>query len=426
MVIKHLIIVLFLFLSSCVIGPVKELKQQIEDEWSDDAPRNPSPLVELPNHFESKLIWQVDLGNNILPSQHVSSCSDKVFASNADSEVLAIDKNNGQILWTVVLDSNVSTGISCDEKNIYFGANDGFAISMNHEGKLLWKNLIGLVNTPPLVVNDSVIFKTVDFLFFSLKTVNGFKNWSYQSPTPPLTIKSWGGLNYSEGIIYSGLPSGKCVAINLETGELIWETTYSQPKGTSDIERANDSTSKPVFDDSFLYIISSHGNLVALDKKNGLEIWSRKLSSFYGISIFNENIIVIHNSSALYSISKDTSKVLWRNSDYIERDLKEIIIFDKYILVGDFNGYIHFIDHSSGKSFSRFKVSSDAINQIYIDKSNNNILWLDKAGELAMIQIRNTNISIKEKNNSEDLAIDLQDNQKENEKSLIDDLIFWD
>ena len=66
------------------------------------------------------------------------------------------------------------------------------------------------------------------------------------------------------------------------------------------------------------------------------------------------------------------------------------------------------------------------INQIYIDKSNNNILWLDKAGELAMIQIRNTNISIKEKNNSENLAIDLQDNQKENEKSLIDDLIFWD
>ena len=46
---KLILIVSISLLTSCFIGPVKELKTQIEDSWQDDSiPENPSPLNDAP------------------------------------------------------------------------------------------------------------------------------------------------------------------------------------------------------------------------------------------------------------------------------------------------------------------------------------------------------------------------------------------
>ena len=428
---KYLLPLFFLFLSSCVFGPVKELKSQIEDSWTDeDIPKNPTMLDNNIPETSSQQLWRLNIGGEFLKNLDPAYCDGVIYVANNEKNLYAINAINGEILWSKTLDDKVSAGTICNKNGLYFVSSNGFLWALSIDGEIQWKNFVGQVLTKPLSQDASIIIKTINNKFSSFNSNNGSLNWSYQSPSPPLLVKSWGGMAYSEETVFSGLPSGKIVALNFNSGALMWESTYSQPKGTTDIDRANDTTSSPVIDEPFIYIASSKGNIASLDTKTGKIIWERPLSSFYGISSFNDYIIVTHDSGSIYALSKDTSEILWRNADFLNRDVKLGKVFQDKIILGDYAGYLHFVDIKTGKTSSRLKVAEKSIfNYTSIEED---ILIIDKSSSLARIKITNLSPTPIPNLNSElkseveqDTKIE-QESTSQNEKSFIDDLIFWD
>lgn len=427
--VAKLFLILFpFFLTSCFIGPVKELKIQLEESWKDDSvPTNPAILSNDVAVLDTNFLWEIQLSENPRHNLELSICSNKIFVSNNKGALYALNKENGDIIWEKEISKPIIAGITCDDSQVYFVTSDGFAWALKSDGLKLWKTFVGQVYSPPLIIDQSVIYKTTSNQFISLNVINGFQNWLYQSLSPPLTIESWGKLNSSDGVIYSGLPSGKCLALDLNTGALIWESSYSFPKGKTDIERANDTTSQPIISEQFLYVVSSKGNLAMLDRITGTVLWSRALSSFYGIELIDDSLIVIHNSGTIYSISSETSKVNWRNADFVNRKIKNSKFFLDHIIIGDYEGYIHLVNVKSGKTIYRFKVSNNSINNYLplIDK----LLVLDKANNIKLVSI-----NIPKKTDSKKLGDDLKSksiinnngNDIKNDTSFFDELIFWD
>ena len=431
MVIKFFIIVLFLFLSSCFIGPVKELKQQIEDEWdNENIPINPTPLSEKIPTLDHKTIWSNNFKGMIEMNIDFAVCKDSIFIAHNNNKIISIDQNNGESNFELTIDENIAAGISCETDKLFFTTKDGFLWALNNDGSLIWKYFVGQVMSRPLIVDSSIIIKTINHQIISLNKDNGSINWNYQPPNPPLLIKSWGGLVYSDGIVYSGLPAGKILALDFFSGSLIWETTYSQPQGTTSIDRANDTTSTPVIESPFIFIGSSKGNFASIDKETGAIIWQRPLSSFYDASIYDEFLIVPHISGSIYAIFKDSSKIAWRNSDFINRDTKQIKFYKNKIIVGDYDGFIHFVDIHSGKTLYRLSVSDTSI--IKYKQINDAILIVDKYASVKLIKVLDDEFqnSYKQQNNiyqeeKADPVIE-QEKQTKSENSLIDELFFWE
>lgn len=423
---KFILIVSFSLLTSCFIGPVKEFKNQIEDSLQgEDTIVEPTKLIEITDKFNISTVWESSLGGNFLTNFEISICDKNIYLINEEGSIFSLDKANGQVLWNKKISNKISAGVSCTKSNIVIIGSDGYLYNLNSDGELLWKRYVGKVITKPLIIKTSIIIRTIDNNFLSINSTDGSKIWSYQSPSPPLTIKSWGKLNYSDEVIYSGLPSGKCIALNYKDGSLIWETSYSFSKGTSDIERANDSTSQPEIDKSFIYIVSSDGNIASLDKANGNQIWSRALSSFYGLTLFDDIIFITHNSGSIYAISKESSKVLWRNSDYINRDIKRTIFFkNNIIVVGDYEGYLHFINSENGITASRKKVLNTSIINYVADEDN--IVLVDKEATIKMIKLEKFNIENDTSHQKDNSKKDVIENNNNENNSLIDQLIFWD
>jgi len=48
-----------------------------------------------------------------------------------------------------------------------------------------------------------------------------------------------------EGMVLSGIPGGKLMAINALTGDVQWEGVVAVPKGSTDLERVNDVVGSP-------------------------------------------------------------------------------------------------------------------------------------------------------------------------------------
>jgi len=100
-------------------------------------------------------------------------------------------------------------------------------------------------------------------------------------------------------------------------------------------------------------------------------------------------------------------------------------------MLGDYAGYLHFVDIETGKTSSRLKVAEKSIfNYILIEED---ILVIDKSSNLTRIKITNSSpvpntSKLNNETNSElekDTKIE-QESASQNEKSFIDDLIFWD
>lgn len=426
-----------LTLSSC-FGPFKELKYQLEDSLEDSETfvDSPSDLKDLDNELNIIVESEFSSGKALKRNFNVTSNDTSLFLLSSSGTVTAVEMNSLNQLWQYEHNNEIFAGLSSNDNSIFFVDSNGFLISIDHNGKLVWKSFVGEVLSPPLSLNDFVYIKSTDNKILSLNTIDGSLKWSYNLPASSLTIRSWGQINYKKDLLFIGAPAGKVVCLNRISGSLVWETTYSQPKGPSELERSNDTTSKPIFDEDFIYVVASNGNLATLSLLDGGIVWSRPLSSFYGLSLTKESIFVTHNSGSIYALSK-LDKVLWRNSDLQGRDVSKPFIFNNFVLVSDFDGYIHILDLVDGEIIARLKVTDSFIIEPIFAKDTNNLFLVSNDGEIFKISFQkfddnNKNLtnndsysSVKDDENDSNTLSSNDSGEIVKSETILDSIIFW-
>jgi len=295
---------------------------------------------------------------------------------------------SGDLIWKKDFNFKVSSGLAGDSDFLYFVTSEGYLWCLNHDGKNLWKTYTGgqvLVSPMP---NTSFVTVKLNFnKFVQINNIDGTIMWTYRAQTPPLTINSQGKMSFSNGAIYSGVPGGKLITIEAKTGLLVWEATVSQSKGVTEITRANDITSQPVIDGPIIYSVSSSGKIAAIDRRSSKTLWDRNLSSFVGLNLYGNDIILVNEIGSIYSLQNEAGKINWRNADLQFRNIGRGIIAAELIVVGDFDGYLHFIDPSDGKIINRIQLSDSQILDNIISVSDSKLIVMDADGNIHCLEV---------------------------------------
>ena len=417
------------FLISCV-GPIKEIKYQIEDSMDDSTSfvDEPTALKDIDNRSNIDLILDLRVAGSGLSNFKYPINGEIIYVPSSENKITSYNFISLEEKWIYEHSTKISAGLSLSKKYIFFIDDLGYLCALSINGNLEWKSYVGETYSPPLALDNSVIVKLVNNKFISLSQIDGSEIWFYKIPSGPLSIKSWAEIIESNGFIFAGISGGKVIALDSKNGFLLWETTYSQPKGSSEIDRSNDTTSNPIVDDALLYAISSNGNIAALTKSEGVIVWSRQLSSFYGMTSDQDSLYITHNSGSIYALSKDDNKVLWRNTDFVGRDIKKGYLFNSLLIVSDFEGYLHFLNIKNGNEDSRIKIGDSPIIFMY-KLGDNELIALSLTGILYKLKIKsNTNNLLNEDNVSFQNLDDKHPNTNmtDNNESIFDSLIFWD
>jgi outer membrane protein assembly factor BamB len=406
------ILVVTLLLTSCFIGPVKELGYQIEDSFGDQNVDidNPSQLIELKNKYNLKINYKFNIGSLSKKNLFFTSTDNKVFIVNSDRELYCLDITTGNRIFKREVTSGPLSGISSNLDSLFFVDLEGYLNSYDLEGNIQWKSYVGEVMTKPIADNKNVYLKTISNTFLAINNIDGSILWIYQAPTPPLILRSWGDIVINENHIISGISSGKIISIEKNSGFLKWETTFSEPKGVSEIDRANDITSAPIYDGSIIYVVSSKGHLSAIENNEGIVLWKRPFSSFNGIILDQNELFSVHKSGAIYAFDKNTGDVLWRNADLKGRDITKGILIDDSLIVSDYQGYLHFINRHDGKINSRFQLSDyPFLDYFYTNANKDGFLVLNSDGDLFSVSFLATEKNKSNKNNDTSIISDLLD-----------------
>ncbi len=394
-----------LFLSGCFFGPVQELHDQIEETYfGNDFVSPPSPLNNLKSKINLEVIWQESVGEHNGKNFNIYHLEDFLYVASSDGVIKKLDSTTGDQIWKKELGINLSSGVAGGDENIYVSSIDGFLWCMDLKGNLIWKTLLnGEIDSLPIIYDSKVVVKLNNYKIVQLNTKDGSVIWKYQAAIPPLTFRSEGGIVHSDKVVYLGLPGGKMIAIDSPTGGLVWESNISRARGSTDIERANDITSHPVINGPVIFGVTTNGDISALDRRNGKTIWTKPISSFYGMVFDGFNLFITHDTGSIYSVNKDDGEIEWRQPNLKYRRIKTGTIINDYIVYGDYEGFVHFLSIDDGSILGRIKLDDTQILNNIIKIDDLKLALMTEDGEIISLKVGEL-IEIEEpiENNPED------------------------
>lgn len=359
----------------------------------EDAPNvePPAELVDLDNKINVRQLWSTSVGSGSAEARvklvpYV--LEGRVYVANREGQVKALDSTTGRVIWSVDKELEISGGPGAGEGLVMFGTSDGEVVALSQQdGSEVWRSRVSSeVLSVPKAGLGMVAVHSVDGKLYALNVKDGKIAWVYDRSIPVLTLHGSSSPIISGPMVFCGFASGKLIAFDLENGQMVWEATIAVPTGRSELERMVDIDGDPIVQNGIVYAATYQGQLAAVVENSGEVIWRRELSSYAGLGVDFKSLYVSDDEDSVWAIDPRNGSSLWKQDKLHGRRLSAPVALGDYILVGDFEGYLHWISPEDGEMVARTRVGGDPISTPPV--INGDVAYvLGDGGELAAISI---------------------------------------
>ncbi len=353
----------------------------------------PTELEDIEKSARVSTTWSQSVGvgdDEAMVDLRPAIVDDEIFTVDREGQVTALSLSSGKINWKVDLDTTITGGIGVGEGIIIVGNTLGEIIVLDAEnGEFKWqKQLSSVMLSVPLIQGDILIVRTGDGRIVALETEGGQQLWVYDRGVPVLTLRGNSSpVIGGKEVVFTGFDSGKVSAVVIKNGRPYWEVNAAVPRGRTDMERLVDIDADMILLGRVLYAVTYQGNIVAIDAVEGQVLWSKEMSSYAGITIGERHVYVTDSDSNLWSVDRVSGNLLWKQNKLAYRKLTAPAVVGDYVVVGDFEGYIHVLSNADGSLVGREKIDRDGFHvQPIVDDSG--ILYIyGKGGKLSALRV---------------------------------------
>ena len=349
------VIAIFLVLTACGSSPSAVLP--------------PLELTPLENEINISRQWKFTAGEGVSdfylklkPVFHKNTG----YIVDYKGHLQAFTVKTGKVIWETDLNIPASAGLALSGNKLFLGTRKGEVIALDINGaKELWRTqLSSEILSRPAISKGILVAKTIDGRVYGLNVSNGRKAWVYDRSVPRLTLRGSSSPLISNDIVITASDSGKLAAISLKHGKLLWETTIAVAKGRNQLERVIDIDTDPVVKDDVIYVAGYQGRIAAVKIGSGQLIWSRDFSSYSGLLVDAYRVYVTDAAGQVWALNRYNGSTIWRQNKLLRRKLSGPETYDKYIVIGDYDGYLHWLNREDGKIVARKQINvSDIITE---------------------------------------------------------------
>lgn len=333
-----------------------------------------SPLPTVENQFTPSTAWDVSVGSGIgkyYSNLHPTADAGVVYAADRHGRVKALSESDGKEVWSVDLSEKtgffssnlpalLSGGLTVAGGHVYVGSEKAKVYALNtSDGSVAWQTTVaGEALSSPVVSDGVVLIHTGNGMLQALDENSGAIKWTVNLDMPSLTLRGESAPATAYGAAIVGGDNGRVTAVLLQPGQMIWQQRISQATGPTEIDRLSDVDTTPVIVNGVIYALAYNGNLTALDLRSGQIIWKRDLGSVNNIVVDAGRIYMVDQNDRVLALSTDGGVTQWTQSDLLHRLLTAPVLYNGYLVVGDSEGYMHWIDPDSGHFVAQQKVDS--------------------------------------------------------------------
>lgn len=351
----------------------------------DDNSEPPAALVAFEQTLEIKKLWRVETGDGVgdlFVKIFPFITKDKIIVTDRNGHVSAFDLETGKKRWETELNITVSGGVGGNDTHTVVTSRNGHVYLLDAEGQLIWKvDASSEVLMPAQIAAGLIIIRSVDGRISALNIEDGSEKWTYRRDVPALSVRGNSLPIIKQGYVFNGLDNGRLVALDLLDGHVVFDIAISNPSGRSELERLVDIDGYAVIENNSLYMVGYQGRVVSIDIKRGQLSWSRKLSSYSGVSYSQSGLHISDDKDFIWALDSANGATLWKQDKLKARKITRPIGIKKSIVVADFEGYLHFISPFDGAFQARIETDGSGIIVPPIEH-NGRLYVLTREGEL--------------------------------------------
>jgi len=299
----------------------------------------------------------------------------QLFIAHPRGRVQALDSKCGCRLWDVNTTAQLTGAVGSGEGYLLLGTQKGEVLALaSEDGSLQWRSqLSSEVIGSPQVSQGIIVVRTNDGKIFGLNAPDGKRLWVYETIVPSLSLRGVGDPLIVGDKVFAGFSNGKVAALSVSNGKLQWEKVITLAKGRSELERLVDVDADLAYRDDTLYAVAFQGRLVALEANTGRIVWAREFSAHSGIVLDDQQLYISDDDGQVFALDRRTGATLWRQNKLLRRKISAPVMHGGKVVVGDYEGYLHWLSPENGSFMVRRKVDDVAVMQV--PRVDNDVLY---------------------------------------------------
>ncbi len=335
--------------------------------------QEPVELVKFEPTVKVDKLWSVNLGKGerrVGVRQGPAVADGRVYAAAITGGVHALDLQTGKQVWEWEPAKEkkkpklrLSGGPGVGDGIVVIGTLDGQVFALDaSDGSEKWHARVpGEVISAPAVANGMVYVRSNDGRITAFDQANGSQRWFNPRELPALTVRGNAPVVTGPGVLFIGNDDGTLAALVANDGRTLWDQVVGNPEGRTELERMADVDGAPVLEGNNLYVTSYKNQTIAIEGPTGRPLWSRDHGGAGGLALSSSYVVVTDPQGGVFGLDKQTGAASWSQTGLARRQLSGPGIQGDYVVVGDLDGYVHWLQQSDGALAARAKAGGDPI-----------------------------------------------------------------
>jgi outer membrane protein assembly factor BamB len=333
---------------------------------SKDTSEPPAELTSFEPTLDVRRLWSGKVGGGserLRLGLRPATDGARIYAGAYDGQVASLDAGTGRKLWSVKTDLPLTAGPGFGDGVLAFGTADGDLVVFDAaSGAERWRQAIGSeVLASPAIGSNVIAVRTVDGRLRGFSVGNGSTLWAVEQNLPALTLRGNTAPRVSGTLVVSGFNNGRVGAYELASGDAAWEVAIANPTGRTELERLVDVSAGLQVVGNDVYVVGYQGRAVGIDLATGVVLWQQELSSYSGLGADFNNVYVTSDLDAVVALTRAGGTQVWRQEALRLRDLTAPTRYANTLVVGDFEGYLHWLSPDDGSFLARERAAGERI-----------------------------------------------------------------
>jgi outer membrane assembly lipoprotein YfgL len=323
-----------------------------------DRPK-PVALEPIQTKLALQTAWQSRLDSVEFPLA-MGARDDQFALASTQGKVSVLRATSGQTVWTVELGASLQAGVGFNGRKAAVVTRDNDLV-VAEQGRVLWRHrLPAKGTTAPVVAGGRVFVMTVNRVVHAFDGESGQKLWTLDKPGDALTLAQSGVVSTFENTLLVG-QGPRLTAVDPDNGSVRWEVAIANPRGANEVERLADLVGPPSRFADVVCARAFQSAVGCVNAKRGQLLWSRNSGGWQRVA-GNDNVLVGADASDRITGWKTQSgEALWTQEKLLYRKLSGVTLWAGAAVVGDADGWVHFLNPQTGDILARMETDGSAI-----------------------------------------------------------------
>lgn len=269
-------------------------------------------------------VWSADIGDgsrsNLPLTAQPVVVGKSVFTLDTDATLSAFNAETGERRWSTDVrdleekDPVISGGIAASDGMIYVTAGyDEILCVEGTKGEIKWRaKLPSPSRAAPTVTGGRVFVTTMSNSILALNPADGAVQWEFSGLAASTGLIGAASPAADTDLVVPAFSSGEVYALRAGNGSVAWSDNLAG--GTlrlGGLTALSDIRGLPVIDDNVVYAISFGGKVAAIDLNTGARRWQKDISGSKTPWVAGNRVFLISSEGQIVGLNKEDGAVLW-------------------------------------------------------------------------------------------------------------------